>query len=475
MIGITSMGAYIPYRRISRAIIAREWGRRALKGERSVANSDEDCITMSVEAAMNCLRSIERSATDGFYFASTSAPYKEKSNAGLAATACDLKDDIITADFANSLRAGTSALKAALDLVSTGTVKNVLVAAADCRSGYPKSDQEQLIGDGAASLAVGGSNVIASFEAFYAVNNEIVDIWRNPEDTYIRTGESRFIMEQGYNLSMKKVVDGILKKTGLKPQDFKKIVLSAPDLRANLGVAKKCGFEPAQVQDALMTEVGNCGTAQPLMLLIAALEEAQPGDLILLAAYGNGADAFIFKATEKIKESAGASSLKKYLHTKTSLPSYTKYLSFRGLLEGEPGEPFRTLPSNAPYWRDQKGILRFYGSKCKKCGESVFPIQRICNGCGAKDEYEEMACAEKTARMFTYTIDNLAGRSDDPTIVQSVVDADDGTRFYMLMTDCDTTEAKIGMEVEFTFRRIYEGADFHNYFWKCRPVRKGGE
>jgi len=71
-------------------------------------------------------------------------------------------------------------------------------------------------------------------------------MWRNSEDTYIRTGESRFIMDEGYNLSMKKVIAGILKKTGLKPRDFKKVVLSAPDMKANLGLAKKCGFEPAQ-------------------------------------------------------------------------------------------------------------------------------------------------------------------------------------------------------------------------------------
>jgi hydroxymethylglutaryl-CoA synthase len=471
MIGITSLGVYVPYRRISRSIIAKEWGRRALKGERSVANSDEDSVTMAVEAAMHCLRTTNRSEMDGFYFASTTAPYKEKSNAGLAATACDLKDEIITADFANSLRAGTSALKAALDTVTSGSAKNILVAAADCRLGYPKSDQEQLIGDGAASLTVGNDNVIASFEAYYSVNNEIVDMWRNPEDTYIRIGEGRFIMDEGYNRSMKQVVDGILQKTGYKPGDFKKIILSTPDMKSYQKIAKKCGFEPEKVQDALMLEVGNCGTAQPLMLLAAALQEAEPGDLFLLAAYGNGADAFIFKATENIKEVTGRNSLKKYLHAKMSLPSYTKYLSFRGLLEGEPGEPFRTLPSNAPYWRDQKSILRFYGSRCKKCGESVFPIQRVCNGCGSVDQYEEISCAEKTAKMFTYTIDNLAGRSDDPTIVQSVVDADDGTRFYMLMTDCDPSEVTIGMEVEFTFRRFYEGADFHNYFWKCRPVR----
>ncbi len=30
---------------------------------------------------------------------------------------------------------------------------------------------------------------------------------------------------------------------------------------------------------------------------------------------------------------------------------------------------------------------------------------------------------------------------------------------------------QIGMEVELTFRKEHEGADFHNYYWKCRPLR----
>jgi len=30
---------------------------------------------------------------------------------------------------------------------------------------------------------------------------------------------------------------------------------------------------------------------------------------------------------------------------------------------------------------------------------------------------------------------------------------------------------KIGMPVEMTFRRIYEGGGMYNYFWKCRPIR----
>jgi hydroxymethylglutaryl-CoA synthase len=43
-----------------------------------------------------------------------------------------------------------------------------------------------------------------------------------------------------------------------------------------------------------------------------------------------------------------------------------------------------------------------------------------------------------------------------------------------MMTDCLSSEVKLGMPVGLTFRRIYDGAGMHNYFWKCRPVRKGG-
>lgn len=475
MLGIQSVGVYVPYFRLSRDLIAKAWGRGSFKGERSVANNDEDCITMSVEAALNCLNETNQHEVDGLFFASTSAPYKEKSCAGLVATVCDLGSQIITADFANSLRASTAALRTALDTVKASSAKKILVTAADCRLGYPGSDQEQLFGDGAAALMIGDRDVIAELEAYCAINYEIMDVWRNDNDIFVRTGENRFIVSEGYNVCMQQVVSGVLKQAGLKPGEIKKIILSSPDLRSSLSVARGLGFDiTSQLQDALMLQVGNCGTAQPLMLLVAALEEADPGDRLLLAAYGDGADAFIFRVTDQIRKMKGTNGIKRFLDKKMMLPSYERYLSYRGVLEVVPGEPFRLFPSNAAYWRDQKSILRFYGSRCKKCGASAFPIQRVCYACGSLDEYEEIRFGRKKGKLFTYSIDYLAGRSDDPVVVHSVVEDDQGTRFYLMMTDFDQAELKVGLEVEFTFRKIYEGANFNNYFWKCRPVRNGG-
>lgn len=472
MAGIVSMGCYIPFYKLNRDQIAAAWGRRSLKGDRSVANNDEDSITMAIEAALNCIEDKEN--IDGLFFGTTTSPYQEKSGAGLIATVCDLKKEIITADYGNSLRAGLAALTAAMNAVSAKAAKKVLVTTSDCRLGYPRSDQEQLFGDGAAAIMIGDEDVIASLDAHYSINNEIVDIWRNTEDVFVRTGEERFIITEGYEATMKAAVTGLMKKAGIKPADIKKLVLTTPDARANSAVAKKLGFDSkTQVQDALMSSIGNCGTAQPLMLLIAALEVALPGDKILLAGYGNGADAYLFTVTDLIGKFNAKKPGQAYLKEKANYLSYERYLSYRGILETVPGEPFRTLPSNSAYWRDQESILRFYGSKCEKCGISCFPIQRICPSCGSIDEFRKVPFSGEKGKVFTYSIDNLAGRSDDPSVVQTVVETDDGARFYLQMTDCNPSEVEIGLEVEFTFRHIYKGANFNNYYWKCRPVRDG--
>ena len=139
MFGIVSYGAYIPYYRLGWDEIARAWGGTAPKGEKAVANYDEDSTTMGVEAAINCLGPVDRKEIDGLYFATTTAPYREKQSSSLMAAALDLREDILTSDFTNSLRAGTIAIKTALDVIKAGSAGKILVVSADCRIGAPKS------------------------------------------------------------------------------------------------------------------------------------------------------------------------------------------------------------------------------------------------------------------------------------------------------------------------------------------------
>jgi uncharacterized OB-fold protein len=76
--------------------------------------------------------------------------------------------------------------------------------------------------------------------------------------------------------------------------------------------------------------------------------------------------------------------------------------------------------------------------------------------------------------IFTYTLDHLVGGNYyDTPVPRCVIDLESGGRVLCDMTEIEKPEenVEIGMPVELTFRLQHEGADFHNYYWKCRPVR----
>ena len=475
MAGIISFGAYIPLWRLSRDAIAEAWQSASIGGERSLANNDEDTVTMATEAAIDCLSGWQREKVDGLYFASTTSPYKEKECSTLVAMVADLRPDIITADFGNSLRAGTQALRAALDAIVSGSASQVLVTASDCRTGYPRSNLEQTFGDAAAAVLIGNTAKPAVIlEGSYSISNELYDVWRLDKDIYVQSWEDRFIIEHGYTENMEKAISGLLRKKALSIKDIAKAVLYAPTSRAQQGLARRLGFDTkTQVQDLLIGNVGITGCAHVLLILVAALEEAKAGDRILLASYGSGCDAFLLSVTEEIQKVKGnRRGVKEYLKSRRSLSSYARYLSYRGLLDPQPGEPFRLFPAATSNWRERNWAIRMHASKCKNCGTVTFPIERVCYNCRSKDNFEEVRLSDRRARVFTFTLDNLAGRSDDPTVPQIGVEFDyENTRTYLPMTDCDPVEVNVGMPVEMTFRRLYEGAGMYNYFWKCRPVR----
>ena len=475
MAGIVSYGAYIPVWRLARDTIAEAWGSTSMGGERSVANHDEDTITMATEATIECLAGRQRDAVDALYFASTTSPYKEKECSTLVAAAADLRPDIITADFANSLRAGTAAFRAALDAVASGAAGQVLVVASDCRIGYPRSNYEQIFGDGAAAVLIGkDAGATAMVDGRYSLANELYDVWRLDHDACVQSWEERFIIEHGYLENMETALSALMHKQGLSMRDITRAVLYAPTVRAQQVLARRLDLDvKTQLQDLLIANVGLTGCAHTLLMLVAALEEARAGDRILMASYGSGCDAFLLRVTDENRTGPeGRRGVEAWMKSRMPFASYARYLSYRGLLHPQPGEPFRLFPAATTNWRERNWAIRMHGSKCHSCGTVTFPIERICYNCRSKDNFEEVRLSDKTARVFTYTLDSLAGRSDDPVVPQICAKFDaNNARAYLLMTDCDPGEVRMDMPVEMTFRRMYEGAGMYNYFWKCRPVR----
>ena len=139
MVGIVSYGGYIPRLRLNRGTVygANAWMAPGLigsaGGERSMANWDEDAVTMAVEASRDCIGGFDKSQIDAAYLASISLPFADRLNAGILSTALNLPETVESADFTASARAGASALMAGLNAVKSGDYKNTLVAAGDRR------------------------------------------------------------------------------------------------------------------------------------------------------------------------------------------------------------------------------------------------------------------------------------------------------------------------------------------------------
>ncbi len=471
MVGITSYGAYIPIYRLSRRDIAQAWRSSARGGEKAVANFDEDSITMAVAAGLDSLAGIGKDQIDGLYLASTTMPYDEKQGAALVAEVLDVPRQADTVDFSNSLRSATTALRSAIASVKSGTAHKIMVTSSDCRLGIPKSDLEQTTGDGAAALVIGDSDVIAEVEFTSTHHDEFLDMWRQSGDRFLKSGEDRFIITQGYVRNVKEAVSRTMDSLNMSAKDVNKLVLYTPDSRSHVPLARELGFDPKiQLQDTMVDSVGNTGSAAVSLMLIGALEDANPGDRILVVAYGDGCDTLVLRVNENIRNLPPRRGLKGHLASKMMLRSYQDYLAFSDLLPAEPmrrSPPTSSLPAK---WRSRRSLLSLYGGKCRSCGTVQFPLQRVCHICRTKDDFEEVPLSRLRGKIFTYTKDYMAPSGELPAIM-SVLDLDNGCRFFCQMTDRDPDEVDLDMEVELTFRRVFDYGDYANYYWKCRPVR----
>ncbi len=476
-VGIRAIGSYIPLFRVDRQVFMQAWEvpkdlAAMMVGERSMAYYDEDPLTMASEASLNCLEGQDPSSVDGLYFASTSAPYMEKATSSALAVVADLRNDIAVADFANSLRASSMALRAALDAVKAGTAKNILVAASDLRNNEPEFYMEAMMGDGASALLIGsGSDVICEVLDYYSINQEIFDVWRKRDDVYLHYDDERFASLYGYLKVTKDAVQGLMKKAGLKPEDVSKTIVFAPHGAAYMALAKGAGPLAASFnQDPLLMSLGNLGTTSIFLQLALVLEDASPGDRIILVGYGDGADAFLLRVTEGIKNKPKKKGIRDWLDSKKMFSSYPKYLKFREMVRLSdrlwPRDPFTSI---AYLYREQKQDMALHAKKCNKCGTVWIPAGRVCYSCGTKDEFTDVKVSRK-GKVVTHSVERVIPNPDTP-VGMVVVDLDGGARLLTQYTEGNIEELKIGMGVELALRKYHEARGFNHYFWKARPVR----
>lgn len=467
MIGITSYGAYVPPTRLPFAVIGGQAPRDG-GPEKAVAWNDEDSVTMAVAAAVNCLRGVDRDSVDAVAFASTTYAFREKQASALIAKALDLRRDIETNDYAGSLRSGTAALRNAAAAVAAGTARNVLVIASDCRMAAPSSALERNFGDGAAAFLVSDGEPIATLSASHVISNEILDVWRSEGDPFVHSWEERFVVQEGFTPHLVEVVQGLCEKTAGDLSDYTRVIFVAPDPRSHAAVARQLRVEPEQLQEPLFGRLGNAGTAYAPLLLAAALETARAGDQILVANYGDGADATAFQVTEHLEKLPDRRGVSWHLARRRPIPTYDRYLKARSLGSTEWKAAEGPGLSATIHWRERDDDLSLRGQRCNGCGAIQFPAQRVCETCFRKDDFEALRLSDRIGEVVTYTFDYFFPNPDPPTIV-TVTDVE-GARIHLQLVNCTPDDTRIGLPVEFTFRRIHESGGRPNYYWKGSPL-----
>ena len=485
MIGITSYGGYIPRLRLNRMSIFQNMGWFApaivvvAQGERSFCNWDEDSLTMAVAASRDCLVGMKKSAVDAVYLCSTTLPFADRLNAGIVKTALNLKDEIHAADFTSTVRAGTTALIDAFSMVRSGDRNQVLVTAADKRLAKAAYFYEMWFGDGSASLLAGDTDVIAEFLGSYTVTYDFVDHYRGSDSQYDYMWEERWVRDEGYSKIIPEAITGLFNKLSISMDDVDRLVFPCFFKAEHRKIATKLGASPEKVMDNLHEVCGETGTAHPLVMLVRTLEDANPGDRILVAGFGQGCDVLYFQVTEAIRELPERQGIKGSLENRKAVDNYPKFLKFRGLLQTEMGiraeAPTQTAMS--VLWRKRDALLGLVGGRCTTCGTPQFPRTDICINpeCRAVKTQEPYEFADVPAHIKSFTGDLLAV-SVDPPAIYGMIQFEGGGRFMADFTDCELSDLRVGQRVAMSFRSRYTDKErgFSGYFWKAVPLPGDG-
>jgi 3-hydroxy-3-methylglutaryl CoA synthase len=445
------------------------------KGERAIANWDEDAITMAVEAGRDCLKGFKAEEVDHLTFASTTMPFADRQNAGIAALALELGEEMPSSDVTSSQRAGTTALLAGLNALAGGSAKNAMIISADNRKTRAASAQELNFGDAGAAFLLGTEDIIAKFLGSHSVTVDFVDHFRGEGEAYDYNWEERWIRDEGFGTIVPRAIKGVLEKTGLSGAEINHFVMPCTFRGVPQKTAAKCGIDPEKVRDNLAMTVGEAGTAHALVMLAHVLEDAKPGEKILLASFGQGCDAIVFEATDALAGFPRRKGVSGSLAHRKEETNYLKFLAFNGLIDLQKGmraEKDNKTALSATY-RKRDMLYSLIGGKCTKCGTAQFPRSRICVGpnCREVDTQEPYSFADKPAKILSWSADFLT-YSMDPPQHYGMVTFEEGGRFLADFTDVDPGTVDSGMDVRMVFRikDFDEKRGFRRYFWKAVPI-----
>ena len=338
-VGIYGYGAYVPRYLIENSSIANVWGKLATPiKSKSFPSLDEDSLTIACEAARIAIESsgAPRDRIRAVFIGSESKPYAVKPSGTVLVDALGLSNKILSADFEFACKAGTEAIQAVMGLVSSGMIEMGMAIGTDTSQGRPGDELEYTAAAGGAAFILSrvSEGVVAEIEASHSYVTDTPDFWRRGEEKYPRH-LYRFTGEPAYFHHITSSVRQFFEEYGYKPSDFRYAIFHQPNAKFPQRVARKLGFSKEQIMPGLLSPIiGNTYSGATLVGLAAVLDEAVPGDLILLGSFGSGAgsDTFVFRVTELIDERRARPPLKSFL-SRMVTRDYSTYVRYRGKID----------------------------------------------------------------------------------------------------------------------------------------------
>jgi len=319
--GLVGYGACIPKFRMAVEEIHKVWNNTVLEmlrgiqiEERAVLQPDEDTITLAVLAAKRALKQtrLSRDVVDSLYLGMGTSPWNSKASSMTVAEALGLRSNAFVADVQFSGKSATAALQMAMGLVGSGMAKYSMVIGSDTinRHVAPGDLYEYTASAGAMALILGGENIIAEIEDTASYGTDFSDFFRLEGERFIRMGGQDILALLDVGLIEHSVIvtKALLEQLGAESSDYAYAVFQAPFGFVPFAVGGAVGFTPQQIGPGLIApKIGDCGAASSLLSLGAVLDIAQPGDRILVSAYGfgAGADAFSLRVTPEIEQTRG--------------------------------------------------------------------------------------------------------------------------------------------------------------------------
>lgn len=307
-VGIVGYGAYVPRLRISVSEIASAHqvdGEQISKGllvtEKSVANWDEDTVTMATMAAYRALAmaGVDPTAIGAVYVGSESHPYAVKPTSTIVGEALGIGTEYMAADLEFACKAGTAGMQIAAAELASGVISYGLVIAADRAQARPGDVLEYTAAAGAAAFVFGRRRLLARLLGFLSVSSDTGDFWRRSGERYPQhTG--RFTGEPAYFRHVETVARQFFSSSKTAPSDYDVVVFHMPNGKYPRRAAKALGFSPNQYEAGMIVGwLGNPYSASSLLGFVEVLDQVGPGKRILVVSYGSGAgaDALAFQTT----------------------------------------------------------------------------------------------------------------------------------------------------------------------------------